>query len=74
MKYRLSVLLLLLLGTQIIFGMPTPPAQENDYQDYEHSINEVRCSAGFARAPNGRCVTTVLIETTITDYTSLFDQ
>ena len=73
MKYLLSVLLVLLLGTQIIFGMPTP-AQENDYQDYEHSIGEVRCSAGFARAPNGRCVTTVLIETTTTDYTSLFDQ
>ena len=73
MKYLLSVLLVLLLGTQIIFGMPTP-AQENDYQDYEHSIGEVRCSAGFARAPNGRCVQLIGIQTSTIDYTSLFDQ
>ena len=53
--------------------MPTP-AQENDYQDYEHSIGEVRCSAGFARAPNGRCVQLFGIQTSTIDYTSLFDQ
>ena len=61
MKF-LTLVLLCLVFTQVIYGFPTHNG-ENDYEDYEHSIGVTRCTHGYTYTSFG-CVQLVTVEAT----------